>query len=498
LLLAAAAARFPLAAAGSCEQLTSLAISGATITRAESVAPGAFVLPGGTGGQAAQNAVFATLPPFCRVAATLTPTRDSDIKIEIWLPAANWNGKFQAVGNGGWSGAIAYPAMAAALGHGYAASSTDTGHAGSTAEFALGHPEKLVDFASRSVHEMTVAAKQVVSAHYGKAPSFSYWRGCSAGGRQGLKEAQQFPADFDGIVAGAPASDWTGRAAQSMRVGQILHRDEASNISSDQYRLLHRAVLAACDARDGVTDGVLENPRACTFDPAVLQCSGAADSPCLTRQQVDAARRIYTGAKNPQSGRLITGLEPGSELGWATWGGPQPFAIGRDHFRYVVFKNPQWDPRQFDFDVDVVRAEEGEGSAINALDPDLRPFFGRGGKLLQYHGWNDPQISPGSSVQYYDRVVDRVGGAATDNSYRLFMVPGMAHCSGGEGPNTFDPMTALEAWVERGRPPAALEASMVRDGKVARTRPLCPYPQTAAYQGAGSTDDAANFTCRTR
>ena len=473
----------------SCEGIGALSLPNVRISLAKPVAAGAFTAPGAA-------AAMATLPAFCRVAATLTPSADSDIKIEVWMPASGWNGKFQAVGNGGWSGAIAYAAMGTALSTGYATASTDTGHSGSTASFAPGHPEKLTDFGYRSVHEMTVAAKAVIAAHYGNAPRLSYWRGCSAGGRQGLKEAQQFPADFDAIIAGAPALDWTGRASSSMRVGKALHQDEQSYIPRDKYGLIHSAVLDACDAIDGVKDGVLENPRRCTFDPKVLECRGSDTATCLTPPQVEAARQIYAGPPNGKTGRSISGLERGSELGWATWGGPQPFGIGLDHFRFVVFGSPTWDFRTFDFAADAARAEELDGGTINALDPDLRAFFARGGKLLQYHGWGDPQIAPGSSVQYFERVSDLLGaGTRVAASYRLFMVPGMAHCGGGDGTSTFDVVGALERWAEKNEPPDRIEASRVRNGKVDRTRPLCPYPQVARYRGTGSTDDAASFVC---
>ena len=407
---------------GVCESLASLTLPNASVTSAQGIAAGSFTPP------ASGASPLTRLPAFCRIAATLTPTSDSDIRIEVWMPASGWNGKFQAVGNGGWSGAIAYSAMAVALESGYATSSTDTGHSGSSARFALGHPEKLVDFGYRSVHEMTLTAKTLIAAFYGDAPRLSYWRGCSAGGRQGLKEAQQFPADFDGIIAGAPAADWTGRAATAMRVAQALRKDDASNIPREKYPLLHAAVLEHCDALDGVKDGVLEDPKRCRFDPGVLECRDADSSACLTPSQVAAAREIYSAATNPRTKRDITGLEPGSELGWATWGGAQPFAIGLEHFRYIVFRDPNWDVRRFTFGTDVVRAEEIDGGTINALDPNLSAFFSRGGKLLQYHGWSDPQISPGNSVQYYQRVAAAMGGAdAIGRSYRLFMVPGMAH-----------------------------------------------------------------------
>jgi feruloyl esterase len=344
---------------------------------------------------------------------------------------------------------------------------------------------------------MTVAAKTVIAAFYGTAPKFSYWNGCSAGGRQGLKEAQRFPTDFDGIIAGAPASDWTGRAAQSLRVSQALHKEEDSYIPPAKYPIIRNAVLQACDMLDGVKDGVLEDPTRCKFDPGVLACKGADDGSCLNSSQVEAARQVYASPPNPRTRREIPGLQPGSEAGWATWGGPQPFATSVEHFKYVVYKDPSWDPRSFKFETDIVRAEETDNNTINALEPNLKAFFDRGGKLIQYHGWSDPQISPGSSVQYYKSVLDTMGGASrVQNSYRLFMVPGMAHCGGGDGPNTFDMVSALEQWVEKGQAPAQIVASRSADGKITRTRPLCPYPQVATYKGSGSTDEAASFVCK--
>ena len=494
LVLAVAASQAPaVAAAGSCSDLAKVALPRATITVAAPVQSGAFRpdAPGDAGD-------FTALPAFCRVAATLKPTSDSDIKIEVWLPADGWNGKFQAVGNGGFSGAIAYPAMGRALARGYAAASTDTGHVGSTASFALGHPEKLIDFGWRAVHEMTVAAKTVVSAHYGIAPKFSYFNGCSAGGRQAMAEAQRFPADFDGIIAGAPGLDWTGRAAQAVRIAQVLDQNPAARLLQPERQLLHRAVVGACDALDGVTDGLLENPMRCKFDPGVLQCSGAGDTGCLSAPQVETVRLIYSGVKNQKTGREIPGLLPGSELGWSDTGWTASArTTGLDQFRFIVFADPSWTIQQFNADADIARAEQVDGNTVNALEPNLKPFIDRGGKLIQYHGWSDPQITPGSSVQYYARAVEASGGAAkVSGSYRLFLVPGMGHCGGGEGPNTFDMVTALEQWVEAGKAPDQIQASQASGGRVTRTRPLCPYPQVAAYQGTGSIDEAANFTCR--
>jgi feruloyl esterase len=486
-LLLLASLALPVAPAASCDSLSSLALPATTITVAESVAADRW--PAGVNGGAAHHG------PFCRVAATLRPTSDSDIKIEVWMPASDWNGNVQAVGNGGWSGSINYTGMGAALAGGYATASTDTGHTGSSASFASGHPEKLIDFAYRSEHLMSVQAKAIVAAFYGKAQRFAYWNGCSAGGKQGLKEAQLYPRDFDGIVAGSPAANWTGRAAQAIWVAQAVHKDEASYIPPEKYAAIHRAVLSACDRQDGVEDGVLESPTACRFDPKTIECKGSDAVDCLTAAQVEAARKIYAPSTNPRTAqRLYAGLAPGSEMGWATWGGPRPLSIASDYFRFVVFESPSWDFLTLNFDADIARAEKMDATRLNATEPNLRPFFSHGGKLLQYHGWSDPQISPGNSVDYYQSVRKELGEVG--DSYRMFMVPGMAHCGGGDGTSTFDAMSAVKSWVEEKHAPDRIEASRVRGGKVDRKRPLCPYPQVASYKGSGSTDDAGNFVCR--
>jgi feruloyl esterase len=386
LLLATWMSDRPLHAGASCESLSQAALPNATITLAQVVEAGAFTPPGA----AAANPAFRALPAFCRVAATLKPTADSDIKIEVWLPSSGWNGKFQAVGNGAFSGAIAYPAMTTALARGYATSSTDTGHAGGSASFAVGHPEKVVDFGWRAVHEMTEVSKKIIASYYAAAPKFSYWTGCSAGGRQAMKAAQRFPADFDGIVAGAPGLDWTGRAAQAVRVAKTLEKNPAARLSPPQSQLLHRAVVNACDALDGVKDGLIEDPTRCKFDPGALQCNGAEGGECLSAAQVETARLIYSSAVNPATKRAIAGLLPGSELGWTEMGWTASAqATGLDQFRFIVFNDPAWDIQKFNFDTDIVRAESSD--TLNALDPNLKPFIDRGGKLIQYHGWSDPQ-----------------------------------------------------------------------------------------------------------
>jgi len=484
----------------SCEALKSLALPNATITRAQAVDAGAFALPASEGGGATPAAAARALPPFCRVAASLKPSGDSDIQVEVWMPTANWNGKFQAVGNGAFNGTIAYPAMMTALGRGYATASTDTGHVGGGASWALGHPEKAIDFGWRAVHEMAVTSKQIVARYYDDGPRFSYFNGCSAGGRQAMKAAQRFPADFDGIIAGAPGLDWTGRAAQAVRVAKTLEKSEDARLSQAHRQLLHGAVVNACDARDGVKDGLIDDPKRCSFDPGVLQCKGSDAAACLTAAQVETAKALYASAINPRTGREIPGLLPGSELGWTDLGWtPSARATGLDQFRFIVFGDARWDIQKFNFDSDIVRAEQVDADTINALDPNLKPFIDRGGKLIQYHGWSDPQISPASSTQYYLRVREALGGAdKIHDSYRLFMAPGMAHCGGGEGPNTFDMLASLEGWVEHGKAPGQVIASHATNGVVDRTRPLCPYPQVAVYKGTGSANEAANFECKAR
>ncbi len=483
--------------AASCESVTAMTLANAKVTSATEVASGAFVPPGAGPPEERAGTSFANVPAFCRVAATLTPSSDSDIKIEVWLPMTGWNGKFQAVGNGAWQGSIGYAAMSEALRGGYATSSTDTGHVGGSASFGMGHPEKVTDFAYRSEHEMTVAAKAIITAFYESAPKFSYWNGCSAGGRQAMKAAQMFPADFDGIIAGSPGLDWSGRTAQAVRIAQALQK-EAARITPAKARVLHSAVVSACDRLDGVEDGLIENPGACKFDPGVLVCRGGDAPACLTQAQADTARLIYSPIVDVRSKREIPGLAPGSELGWTDMGWSQSArATGLDHFRYLVFADPQWEVEQFAVATDVPRLTEGVIAAIDARDTNLKPFFDRGGKLIQYHGWSDPQITPFASTAYYDHVAAANGGASNIRaSYRLFMAPGMAHCRGGEGPDNFDKVRALELWVENGKAPDMILASHAKDGKIDRTRPLCPYPQTARYKGSGSIDEAANFICK--
>jgi feruloyl esterase len=497
LLLVALAAGGTPADAATCEGLRALSLPDTAITLAEIVPSGTFTQPGSTGAQ--QNPSLANLPAFCRVAATLKPTSDSDIKVEVWLPTATWNGKYQAVGNGGWAGSISYAAMGEALKRGYATSSTDTGHVGGTAKDLLGHPEKMIDFSYRAIHEMTLKAKAVVEAFYGSAPRLSYFVGCSAGGRQGLLEAQRFPADFDGIIAGAPALNTTPMyQAARMSIAHATLKDPASYIPPSKYPMIHQAVLNACDALDGLTDGLIDDPRQCQFDPRTIECRSADAASCLTVPQVEAARTIMSPVMHPRTGdELVPRLEPGAELGWGVQAaGPAPYNNVLERLRYVVFKDPDWDWKTFNLATDLAPLEHLDDPA-NATDPNLTAFMSRRGKLLIYHGWADQQVAPTSTIKYYNEVAAAMGGTEeTSDWLRVFMAPGMAHCRGGDGPNSFDAVAALEAWVETGSAPDVMIASRSVSGKVVRTRPLCAYPMVARYTGSGSIDDAANFVCR--
>jgi feruloyl esterase len=492
-----------------CFALADLKLPNTTITKAETVAAGAFAplgpFPEGPLGGLGRLQFVASkdLPEFCRVAAISKPSKDSEIKFEVWMPSrSNWNRRFMGIGNEGFSGAVEYPLMGAALARGYATASTNTGHDGGLgdASFALGHPEKVIDFGYRAVHEMTVKAKLMVTAYYGTGPKFSYWHGCSTGGRQALMEAQRFPDDYDGITAGAPANFLTHLQAQAVMTKQEIQKNPTALVPAAKLAVLHNAVLEACDARDGVKDGVLDDPTRCDFDPKKLECKGEDGPSCLTPAQVQLVLKFYNPVVNPRTKeQVFPGYALGSELGWSDFIGrmlPESLMGKGQYLRYALFQDVNWDYMAFDLDSQMARADRLDGGVTNAINPDLRGFFRHGGKLLQYHGWNDPGISPFNSIDYYNSVLKFMGGADKANgSYRLFMVPGMDHCAFGEGPNTFDAIGAIEQWVEQGKAPERVVASRWTDGKVDRTRPLCPYPRVAKYTGSGSTDDASNFAC---
>jgi len=476
-----------------CEQLKSLSLPDTTITAAEPVAAGAYRPSGMAAGPNGAAPAPLQVPAFCRVAATLRPSADSDVEVEFWLPAT-WNGKYEAVGNGGWAGNITYPAMAAALAEGYATSSTDTGHKGGDGAFTAGHPEKIIDYSYRAVHVMTLRAKAVIQAHYGRAAKYSYWNGCSYGGRQGLEEVQRYPEDFDGVVAGAPANYHLHLHAFDMNVAVTNLKDPAHLVPAEKLAVLNKAVLAACDALDGVKDGLLNNPHLCKFDPGTLLCKGADGADCLTAAQLESVRAMYAPAKKKNGELVYPGLPFGGEMGWTRMVGPEPMAVPLGSFRYMLYQDAKWDWHNFDLDRDVAAADE-KAAYLNAISSDLKAFRDRGGKLLMYHGWNDQLITAENSINYRASVLKTLG-PKQDNWYRLFMVPGMQHCAGGPGPNQFNVMGVMERWREANEAPASITATHVANNRVDMTRPLCPYPQIAVYTGVGSTNDAVNFACK--
>jgi len=510
-----------------CEGLKSMALAGTAVSSAESVASGAFAPPSNLPPFVVGDAsTYSALPAFCRVQLSARPSADSDIRIEVWLPAADWNGRFRGVGNGGFAGQIAYRGLASALGQGYATAATNTGHSASfiDASWALGHPEKVADFGHRGVHEMARAAKAAVQAFYGKGPAHSYFASCSNGGRQALMEAQRFPEDFDGLLVGAPANAWTRLLTSAVFDAQVTAGDAASYIPSSKLPAIARAVEAACDARDGVRDGILGDPRSCRFDPSTLLCTQGDAPSCLTASQAKALASLYAGARDAKGRAIFPGFLPGAEEGeggWSAWiTGSAPgksllFGFGTGFFANMVYEKPDWSYRTASLDSALAAAALKTGRELDAVDPDLRRFEARGGKLILYHGWNDPAISALNSIDYYESVVRAMGGDRASAFLRLYMLPGVQHCGDGPGPSSFDPKAtdprrdwflALRSWVESGSAPGAIVATKYEDdpggapgpGRVRMTRPLCPYPGVAAYRGQGNTNDAASFECATK
>ena len=507
----------------SCEKLKGLALKDAQITRAETVNPGAANLVDSV--PPTMAALFKSLPAFCRVSVEAHPSSDSDIKIEVWMPATGWNGKFQAQGNGGFAGQIDYRGMATALSHGYATAGTDTGHSGTAtdATWALGHPEKIVDFGYRAIHVMTEIAKQTISAFYQSKPKHSYFGSCSNGGREALMEAQRYSEDYDGILAGAPANYWSHLLVGALWDAQATTLDPASYIPSSKLPAIAAAVNSACDAQDGVKDGVLNDPRQCHFDPAVLTCKtedrGEDKAECLTPLQVTALKKLYQGAHDSH-GQIFPGFLPGAETGeggWSVWiTGAAPghallFAFARGYFGNMIYDKADWGYKTADLS-DATKASDEKGAKIlNATDPDLSHFKNRGGKLIIYHGWDDPAISALNTIDYFHQVQSKMGTQNVESFLRVYTVPGMQHCGGGPGATSFEEglharqdaehnmRLALEDWVEKGTAPSKIIASKYADSnpgsQPTMTRPLCPYPQIAKYKGSGDANNAENFAC---
>jgi tannase/feruloyl esterase len=510
------------AQAASCESLAGKTLGTASIAAATAESP-----PFSVRDEVPPNTVSPSVP-FCRVRGVIKPSLDSDIRFELWLPHPSaWNGKYEGVGNGGFAGFITYAPMGRALDAGYAVSGTDTGHVAQVtdARWALSHPEKVVDFGWRAIHETALASKAVVQAYYGRAPAHAYFAGCSDGGREALMEAQRFPEDYDGIVAGAPANDWTRLLAAGTWAEQALLAAPGGALSAKKLPAITDAVLRACHGEDGMVD----DPSQCRFDPSLLLCKGTESNSCLTAAQVTTLEKIYSGPRDAEGASVFPGLTPGGEAdptGWGLWitgTGSNPgegsliLAFSRGFFANVVFGDPDWDVRSLNFGEDLKITDAKAAAALNARDTDLTRFKAAGGKLIQYHGWYDAAISPMASVRYYEAVAQRLGGLPqTQSFYRLFMGPGMQHCGDGVGPNavsgpfglpapahdpTHDVVAALAHWVEDGVAPAALVATKYQDNKpqkgVAMQRPWCPWPAVARYSGQGSRNEAANFSCVT-
>ncbi len=509
-----------------CESLRNLRLDRATVTSATTVASAPLTTP--------PNAYFklppATVPEHCEVKGVARPTSDSEIHFELWLPPPEqWNGKYLQHGNGGWAGSIPSYGLVTPVARGYAASATDDGHTAGTipdASFAVGHPEKLIDFGFRAVHETAVHSKAIIRAYYGKEHTQDYFVGCSDGGREALMEAQRYPEDFRGIIAGAPANNWTRHFTGFIWNELALNADPASKIPAAALPAIQKAALSACDTLDGVKDGLIEDPRLCHFDASVLKCGDSTPGKdCLTQPQIDALRKIYEGPKSPKTGEQIyPGYEPGTEAdaaGWSVWIlGPIQNMFGNSFYSGAVFENPKWDWRTIDLDRDLKIAHEKTGWILNSYNPDLRSFRANGGKLIQYHGWGDAAIAPRDSIAYYEKVKQFLSQYPDPRSgspkpiqdfYRLFMVPGMGHCAAGSGPNNFgngevanpsewpqdadhDVVLALDRWVTQGVPPDVIIGSGKIDG-APMTRPLCTYPKVARHRGQGDTNDARTFEC---
>jgi feruloyl esterase len=478
-----------------CTELANVKLERATITSAVDVAAGLFkpanveARPQPQSGPPPQ-----AIPQHCRVTLVLNPTPDSNINVELWLPTENWNGKFLAVGNGGWAGSIqGYADMQEALRRGYATAATDTGHSaadGPNGMFALGHPEKIVDFAYRALHDMTVKSKRLIDVFYAEPLDYAYYKGCSTGGRQGVMAAQRYPGDYDGIIAGALANRHvhmhTAGAYRTIRLAR--HPEEA--ISEAKAKLVNDAVMQQCDT---LGEGFLNNPRQCSFDFATLACrTGDSGDTCLTPGELKSVETFYGGLRNSQGELIFSGQALGNPVPAMQPSAEGPSTGAFDTIRILGFQDADYDWRQFDLDRDLPRIDAAAGF-VDAVDPDLRGFEAHGGKLLLFAGWRDTGISPENTILYYESVREEMGPEQGD-WLRLFLAPGMGHCRGGPGVDTFDTLTALEQWRERGVAPDQLAA---RGSQSGLERPVCAYPAYAKYDGSGALADAANWTCST-
>jgi feruloyl esterase len=443
------------------------------------------------------------LPAFCEVRATISRVPGSHVGALYRLPV-NWNGKMLGIGGGGFAGGLTLNAAADGLSRGYAVIQNDMGHESTGAldpAFSIKAPgqpnvEAIVDFGHRATHVATEVGKALVSDYYGRAAQRAYWQGCSTGGRQGLAEIQRYPGDYDGVIAGAPVYTPLVYSNAILRV-QAFHEHPDSNLLPEHVPLIHQHVLAACDANDGLADGILTDPRSCTWDPGELACKGAPSADCLTQAQLETVRRVYAGVKTKDGKFAAMPLMRGGESDWVgrmigTKEQPRGInaVLGAPFVSYIVKSDPSYDIMTFDPERDMQALSTGLAAEVHQQNPEISAFINRGGKLLLWHGFNDPGPSPLSTIDYFDEVRHKV--PAAKDSVRLFLAPGVLHCGGGAGPDRFDALTAMERWVEQGTPPASMVATKANSPI---SRPLCPYPQVSRYKGAGNPNEAANFAC---
>ena len=514
--------------AADCTGLKALEVPHGTITSADIIGDGVFHEDTAVG---RAGRTYTGLPAFCRVRGLSTPVPGSEIEFEVWLPQRNWTGRLHMIGGGAYNSNIAYQQMISRLRAGDVAVATNTGHKGAELTFVIGHPESIADFAHRAVHESVVAAKQVTKAYYDAPAHHAYFSGCSTGGYQGLTEAQRYPDDFDGIIAGAPGNNRSNLNLAFLWQFLSNHRpgdNEHQIVPTEKLAMINRAAVAACDRMDGVTDGVINDPRACHFNLASLKCTAADGPNCLTSEQIDAVQKMYDGPKDKRTGKpLYPGFVASAEggvanadekyPGWSEfWANPaHPDEPARaDFFRYWVNDDPKWDWWAFNWgsDIDAVRAKIGK--ITDSTDTDLSRFQSHRGKMMMFIGWQDPVGAAGEAINYYEGV-EAHAGSKTQDFVRLYMVPGMVHCAGGPGATNFSTATrdstppvsdaqhdmavALQDWVEKGIVPESLIATKYEsgkgpDGKIAFQRPLCVYPKVARYKG-GPQESADSFTC---
>jgi feruloyl esterase len=530
------------ASAKECRDLVGLTLGHVAVKSAEPIDDGIF-RAGDPNQTSAATAAYSGLPAFCRVQGVSTPVAGSEIGFEVWLPRAkDWTRRLHMVGNGAYSSRIYYAQMVARIRAGDVAVATDTGHQGGELTFAIGHPQRIVDFAHRAVHESVLAAKALTNVYYGASPAFSYFSGCSTGGYQALMAAQRHPRDFDGIIAGDPGNNRSNLNLAFLwnYLSNHPHGDDQHQIvPNEKLLLINHAIVASCDRLDGVTDGVVSDPRSCHFDLQSLLCSQDDAPNCLTHAQIDAVTRMYAGPKDARTGKSIyPGYSLGSEgvvageedelPGWsAYWSNPKrPTEPDRaDFFRYWVFNDPHWDWWKFNWGSDIDVINHTIAPVFNATSADLHEFESHHGKLILFMGAQDPVGAADEAIDYYQAVEATASGASqatrrkqTLAFLRLYMVPGMAHCAGGPGATHFSTATrdseppvsdaqhdmaiALEQWVEKGVAPERLIATKFdkehgTDRRVLFQRPLCVYPQVARYTG-GPTNSADSFACEVR